>query len=193
MLLSVVIQSYGVELHQPEREKLLFLSLRAWENLISCQNQITTALQAKEECSVKLNEVDDIRVHTSVFQEKVYVHIRIWWQNRPTKNGVALTPADWDKVRSYMVQSGEMTLGIEVMKRLVLKKVRDCEGCKKGWASQRDHTCLMQTEVLPEEFIQALAKDAYKKGLILETPHDTFRRIKLFHVKELEDETAEDC
>jgi len=192
MSLRVNVENYGVELHQPDREKRVFLSVSAWENLIACQKQITLALKGKEKYSFKIDEIKDIRAHTNVYKENVYVHIRTWWQDRPTKNGVALSPNDWNIVRSYMTPSAEMALGLEVMKRLVQKKARQCEGCSEGWSSQFDHTCLMDGEVLPEEFILTLAKAAFKKALVLQTPHDTYKRIKLFHLKEIENEVEED-
>ena len=93
-----------------------------------------------------------------------------------------------------MTPSAEMTLGLQVMKRLALKKKGEgCEGCEKDWPSQRDHACLMMAavEVGAEEFILALAKEAMKKGITLERPHDTYKWIKLFHQEEIEDEV--DC
>ena len=43
-------------------------------------------------------------------------------------------------------------------------------------------------DVSAEEFIIALAKEAAKKGIILERPHDTYKRIKLFHEDEIEED-----
>ena len=89
-----------------------------------------------------------------------------------------------------MTPTPEMTLGLQVMKKLAKKKT-PCEGCDKGWPSQRDHACLFDTDlnnVSAEEFIIALAKEAAKKGIILERPHDTYKRIKLFHEEEIEED-----
>lgn len=179
MSLRVNVENYGVELHQPDRVKRVFLSVSAWENLIACQKQITLALKGKEKYSFKIDEIKDIRAHTNVYKENVYVHIRTWWQDRPTKKGVALTLEDWNILCSYMTESDEMTLGLEVMNRL-----KGNEGSSDGWDSQIDRTRLVDGVVLPEEFVLLLAKDACKKGFILETPHDTYKRIKLFHLKD---------
>ena len=88
-----------MEINQPEKNRGIILSARGWQKLIAAQRKINAALESNEKCEIKLEDDDiDIRVHTNMFQEKTYVHIRTWWQDKPTKKGVAMLKEEWNKV-----------------------------------------------------------------------------------------------
>ena len=80
----------------------------------------------------------------------------------------------------------------------------NCEGYVHDWPSQHDHECLteakaMATYVLdsllkdfnPAEFIALLAAEACKESVVLEMPHQTLKRIRLFHLDAMKEELLE--
>ena len=205
--LTVDIQEKGVELLQLGYDRRIFLTCDVWENLVACGRQVDEALKTKQEAQWKIDEtLRDIRIHIKSFNDKLYLHIRCWWNDHPTKLGVSLLQDDWNHLKTYMTPNKEMSLGLTVMKKLLEKRFKDakfaaCDGCMNDWPSQRDHVHLMAPEttskiamdnvsVHPHDFIQALAKEACKIKFILESPHQTFKRISLFHLKEMKQDIA---
>ena len=76
----------------------------------------------------------------------------------------------------------------------------NCEGCIHDWPSQRDHECLTESKAMATyaldnllkdfqraEFISLLAAEACKESVILEMPHQTLKRIRLFHLDAMEE------
>ena len=189
-----------------EKEKQIFLRPHAWDTLSEYKTQLDNALTCNKNVQWKIDEDKDIRLHTGTFKNKVYIHIRYWWKDRPTKMGVAMLQDDWDQLTPHLTRSAETNLGISVMKRMVQHKMRDaihasCEGCINDWPSQTDHECLMERQVSaaaaigkvvkdlhPKDFILFLAKEASKENIILETPHQTYKKVMLFHLDTIKEE-----
>ena len=92
----------GLELKQVEKDKRIFLSRDAWQNLSECRNQIEEALKDHEDFRWTLDDKKDIRVHVNTFNNKTYLHIRTWWNERPKKMGVALLPEDWPVLAAHL-------------------------------------------------------------------------------------------
>ena len=76
----------------------------------------------------------------------------------------------------------------------------NCEGCVHNWPLQRDHECLTEAKAMatyaldnllkdfpPAEFISLLATEACKESVILEMPHQTLKRIRLFHLYDMKE------
>ena len=206
MGISVDVQTFGVDIKNPEKQKQIFLLPDAWECLAECKKQIDQALNEKNEFQWKIDTKKDIRAHTNTFKGTTYVHIRYWWKDRPTKMGVAMKKEDWEELKTQLTENDESSLGRSVMKQLVRQRVHDqmrlqCEGCTNSWPSQTDHECLMEPQTtagiaidkimldLPVyDFILLLAQEACKQQLILEAPHQTFKRIILFHMGDIKKE-----
>ena len=79
-----------------------------------------------------------------------------------------------------------------------------CDGCVHAWPSQRDHECLIESKAMvtyamdnllkdfnPSEFISLLDAEAHKESVILEMPHQTLKRIRLFHLDAMKEELLE--
>ena len=77
----------------------------------------------------------------------------------------------------------------------------NCEGCVHDWPSQCDHECLTESKAMatsalhnllkdfrPAELISLLADEAYKESVILEMPHQTLKRTRLFHLDAMKEE-----
>jgi len=210
MGVSVDIQTFGVEIKNPDRERVIFLYPNSWECLVECKNQIEQALKGKLEFQWKIDVDKDIRAHTSMYQGQCYLHIRYWWKDNPTKRGVAFLEKDWEELKSHMKESAETSLGVSVVKQMLRERLHDiirsqCEGCDNNWPSQMDHDCCLMegkttaefsidkavTKVTAIDFIMLLAQEACKRKLILEMPHQTFKRIMLFHIQEIKQEVIE--
>ena len=210
MGVTVDVQNFGVMISQPEKERQVFLYDSAWKSLAASKKKITKALKAERETQLQIDEVKDIRVHITTFQDKCYVHIRRWWNDKPTKNGVALLEEEWDQLKTHLGDNEETSLGVSVMKRMVRERMQDamratCEGCVKDWASQTDHDCLMERQSTAElavkkamkdlpvcDFIHRFAQEAAKENLVLESPHQTYKRIMMFHADEIREEVVAD-
>lgn len=200
--------AYGVEISQVggKEDRQIFLGKEAWQSLCDCRAKFHKALRDGKDLQVTLDEKKDLRAHTNQYQGKTYLHIRNWWKGHPTKTGVSLLADAYDQLLLHLEPSDEVKLGVEVMKKMLEKGVRDimedeCEGCVKAWPSQRDHACMMEAEFMSEKalnafvdnleaplFISRLAKEALKEGLILEAPHETLKRIHLFYLSDLKKE-----
>ena len=196
MGVTVEISNVGVEITHPAKDKQIFLAPEAWQKLVALKSQIEERFSSGKDQQWMLDEVRDIRAHVNIFKDNIYLHIRHWWQNKPTKQGVCLTQHEWSEIKSHFVQNAEVTMGITVLKKLLTKKLRaiikeNCEGCEQDYPSQTDHACLMDGEnqataffqdafaqIAPTEFIATLAKEAVKEKVILEQPHCTFKHIK---------------
>ena len=79
------------------------------------------------------------------------------------------------------------------MEGIQKKMLTNCDGCVHDWPSQRYHECRTESKALatyvmdnqdfnPAEFISLLAAEACKESVILEMPHQTLKRICLFHL-----------
>ena len=203
MSIVVNIQANGVDISDPEKKREIFLSKNAWENLVECRKQVEHALKGKYELHWKIDAEKDIRAHTGQYHDQWYVHIRYWWQDRPTKRGVAIFEGQWENFTHHMIENPEFGLGRAVLKQLIKQRLSDairdrCDGCFNDWPSQTDHQCLMDAKATAElvikevtykipvyDFILMLAQEACKSKLILETPHQTFKRLRTFHASEI--------
>lgn len=199
MAVNVEFQTTTVDIKNLNKETFISLTKEAWQTLIAYKKELDDCLKEKTELEPKvIDESKKINVHISEFKENLYLHIRYWWKEKPTKNGVTFNISEWEELKTYMNQDEETALGIAVwsnMLRTRMNKIKkeECYGCRNSWPSQRDHLCLMPTEddvglmfdkaLLelkdePINFISALAQEAQKELVILERPYLTFKRVK---------------
>ena len=205
MAITLYFQAYGVEIREDAKSNRVFLEPAAWEVFMEYKNQIEQSFKLKKEQTWQLqkDEKTDLKAHTNSFKGKFYLHIRHWWQDRPTKMGITVMDDGWKVLKANMNDNPETVLGKTVFVQLLSSKVSsllsgDCEGCEKSWPSQRDHECLTNAQVKAElcidkavskvtavDFIKALAEEAWEQKLVLETPHQTLKRILQFHLRDL--------
>ena len=84
---EIKVLDYGVEVKQGAKNREIFLNKKAWQGLCVCRIQLNEAILAEKEFQHTLDERRDIRVHTNMYRNKMYVHIRSWWDGRPTRTG----------------------------------------------------------------------------------------------------------
>ena len=202
---EVNVLEAGIEIREVNKERQITLSKDAWESLCACKVQLSNALSDDVETQFDLDE--NIKAHTSKYNDNIYLHIRSWWNGFPTKTGVSLRKLDWEQLEHHLKQGPDMKLGVKVLHSLISKFVGDymrvdCEGCLKDWPSQTDHACLMNTQQLaaaavekatnnlcPAQFISALANEAYKEKIVLDSrPFQLLKKLQLFHMDDIKKE-----
>ena len=151
-----------------------------------------------------------MRAHTNAWKGKWYLHIRHWEHDRPTKNGVSLhLPDEWNELQKHLTNP-ELELGKKVFRNLVKENLtrlitESCDGCLHNWPSQTDHECLMNAKIQAEiymgkavaevnvlHFIASLADAACDEKLVLEKPHQTFKRAMQVHLKDIMEDVMKD-
>ena len=73
MALAVHITNFGVQVDNIAKKTSITLPPDAWQNLIACQEQVTSSIDKKTESSWPLS--GDVRVSTTLFNNHVYIHI----------------------------------------------------------------------------------------------------------------------
>ena len=198
----VLNTSDGVEIvgNTNKPDNYIKLSPTAWEKLVSYRAAIAEHVElGLENAWVVVEEPEEVRVSTSIFNGRMYVHIRTWFDGRPTKRGTSTS--DWEALDRRLTGNVEIDLGCQVYERMVKEAIsleikKMCEGCELECASQTDHDCMMRHEELTTRaletvkirapaFILELAKDAKRKGLILERPNETYRRVESVHAYDI--------
>ena len=172
MSLVVEFVDDGVLVKQPEKGRSIILNTIAWTKLIQLKKEVEEAIAKREEKKWCLQN-PDLFVHTCIFRDNFYIHIRKWSNERPTSRGVALHPDQWKKkLCDYLIMSDEMKLVKEVHQCHIQEKLKKliaerCEGCTNSWSSQNDHECLMNAHELAKAHIDEAAKPlTYQKFLV---------------------------
>ena len=73
---EINVLNHGVEVKQMAKDWQIFLSKKAWLTLRDCRTQLNEAIRSEKEIQQMLDEGRDIRVHTNLYSNKMYVHIR---------------------------------------------------------------------------------------------------------------------
>ena len=180
----IQFERYGVKIQNNNRE--IFLPTLGWNILAECEKQVDTALTQKKEVEWEI-DLEDKKIYTSMFKGQCYLHIRRWYENRPTRLGVALLLDDWKILKSHMEESAETKMGIVVLTRLLKT---GCGGCPPQDANVSFNEAL--DAVRPCKFILALAEQAEREDLILRTPYDTLTKVILFHLDEVKEDLYHD-
>ncbi len=196
MTVEVKFTDFGVQIVNCTKKTDITIPKEAWESLVECQDTVTSHVNGRKEASWPLAE--DIRISTSLFHNHMYIHIRHWFQKHPTRKGLSLHESQWPELCTHLKDTDEMRLAKKVMLNMMKTEVRkmmkkQCEGCVKGYPSQTDHECLMNPSacasgaidsinIQPHDFILKLAQEGVKDSVILEKPHDVYKRVKSFHM-----------
>ncbi len=206
MALAVHITDFGVQIDHIAKKTSITLPPDAWQNLIACREHVTSSINGKTEESWPLTQ--DLRVSTSLFNNHVYIHIRHWFKNFPTRKGLSLFEKEWPELCKHLIEGNEMKLARKVMLEMMKSETKEmvskkCEGCLKGYPSQTDHDCLMDglytaksamddVTIKPEDFIAKLASEAVQQCVILETPYDSYKRVKMFDMDKIKQSVVND-
>jgi hypothetical protein len=197
MTVEVKFTDFGVQIINCTKKTDITLPIEAWESLVEQQDCVTKHMNAKKEASWPLAE--DIRISISLFNNHIYIHIRHWFKDHPTRKGLSLHESQWPGLCAHLIQGNdELRLAKKVMLNMMKTEVRkmiqkECEGCVKSYPSQTDHDCLMNPAICanraidsiklqPQDFILKLAQEAAKETVILEKPHDAYKKVNLFHM-----------
>ena len=150
----------------------------------------------------------ELRVTTSIFQDRRYVNIRVFVMDQPTKQGVALGLPEWSMVTSHLIKNEELSLAKGVYEEMLTegaaKKRRSaCYGCEIEAPSQRDHLCLTEQgfyqdlicsaaeEVRGPAFTLRIATSAYKMAIQLHyPPAELFDLVETYYGAEIREEAV---
>ena len=150
----------------------------------------------------------ELRVTTSVFQDRRYAHIRMYVMDQPTKQGVTLGLPEWTMVTRHLVKTEELVLGMKVYDKMLVDKASEnrrstCYGCEVDAPSQRDHSCLTDDdfftklieksarEVTGPAFTVRLAAAADKAGMLLTySPAELFDLVETYYGPSIREEAS---
>ena len=130
----------------------------------------------------------ETRVTLSWFKESPFCNIRVFVEDKASKQGVTLNESHWSSLRTILGCGDEIKLGRELYAEMLNDLIRDlrstrCEGCVRDWPSQKDHECLQgltlriiaeKPSVDPFEFQFKLAEKARDKRLRLSNPSEIY-------------------
>lgn len=209
MRYTLEFSDFGVQLDDLEKDRTIFLDFEAWQRLVEIQNQIEQYLANGKDQQWILDEDKEIWAQVCRFKGGIYIHIRHWYNGRPSKHGVSITPTGWKVIKPHLIPKAEVTLGMKVFKDLIKEHLdklikKHCEGCEIDSPSQRDHGCLMDAEsqaecyfphalneVQPIQFINKFTKEAAKQGLKIRDASDTYHHIRIHYMDKVQSEVLD--
>ena len=121
--------------------------------------------------------------------------------------GILLLEKDW---KSHLTENAETSLSTLVMKQMLKNRLHDaissqCKGCCNDQPSQSDHKSVIEPKTTAElardtvvkdfpvtDFILQLTQEACKEKLIIETPHQTLKRLIQLHHDDIQREVVDD-
>jgi hypothetical protein len=191
----------GVVINRYEKNQQMFVPFTCWMQLLALKDTIQEKLESKKEDKWSIGH--SLYVNTSLFNGDVYLNIRMWRNDKPTKQGVTMCIPEWNHLYSFLQFDDETNLGVDIFKAMLTEGIHtfintNCEGCQQNWSSQKDHACLMDASSTAKsciddlfdsinafEFITRLAKDAEAKKILLKRPFITFCLVKNLKEDEL--------
>lgn len=184
----------GVLLNRYEKQQQIFIPRDSWLQIIALRPDIQQSLDTKKEQKWAIG--NNLCVQTSLYHDAFLTHIRIWWGDQPTKQGVSLHESDWVHFSSFLQLDEETSLGQTVIETMLADDLEafindNCEGCRHHYASQTEHACVMESKRNAErfidnvfdrlnvfEFICKLAEKGKEKRIVIKRPYDTFAILK---------------
>ena len=116
---KINVLDHSVEVKRGAKDREIFLSKKAWLALCACRTQLHEAIRFEKGVQHTLDKRKDIQVHTNHYKNKMYLHIRSWWNGRSSRTGVSMLIRGWDQVMLHLDPSDEMRLGAEVLRRML--------------------------------------------------------------------------
>ena len=160
----------------------------------------------KQSCNEWILSSEDGGVVTkaavSLYAGNAYLNIRVFYEDRATKQGVTMGKAEWNSINLLLDHGPEMTMARLVYKDMYEDRVNDlkkqlCEGCVKESGTQTDHYCVMKpakllAEVLAGDpcvdvfdFVERAASVGGQAGIALSRPVDMFNMCDKFYKNQL--------
>ena len=186
----------GFEIYQPNQEGgSIYLTEVAWNRLCTSAQELDEAFNTKQETLILLDEDRDIIVHTEKFCGYLFLHIKKWYNERPTETGITVHQEPWKQLKELLIPTKSMTLAFDVMEKMLHAEVsaemmKNCEGCVNDYPSQTDHDHLVMAEpmamdaldkvvdrVYTPRFIAQLADAAQEQGIILHHPYQDYMSV----------------
>ena len=180
-----------------DKNQQVFLPRDSVVVLASLQNEANKCVVSMKENKWLLGEEKNhLFLQTSMYQNEMLVHLRIWWQNQPTKQGVTMSACEWYHFLQLLEMDAEATLGLSVLQNMLSSALAaiiksQCEGCVQNYLSQSDHPCLMDPLTTANvhidgqfdklnvyQFIVKLAEKAAESNVIIKRPFDTFNILR---------------
>ena len=175
------------------KDQKIFIPRNSWLQLIESRPTIDEHLTNKKEKNWRIG--NNLRASISIFNDKCYIHIRRWFRDHPTKEGVTLHTPEWSYLSSYLCLDKEHELGISSLVNIMSQDLnnflkQNCDGCKNSWNSQTDHLCLtipledvkerlntVFQKVEYKDFLMELALQARQKNTVIKRPFETFYQL----------------
>lgn len=160
--------SHGCVVSKPDKQQQIALSHSQWDSLCSLRDPITAFLTVRPDAvcrywclpsSLENGGRASVRVTLSRYEGGSYVNLRVYMDDQPTKQGVVLNLSNWLSLGCALGESEEASMGREVYRSLLRESASSrspCEGCVKGWESQRDHDCATGSRLFPKELLAEL-------------------------------------
>ena len=181
----------------------IFVPRLSWMKLVELKHILQHYMQNRNENNWIIGE--NLRVSVSLYKDCILLHIRIWSENHPTQQGVTLNVSEWNYLFSFLNYDKEEEYSIETFQKILSHRMQsiqedNCEGCEKGWRSQKDHACLEPKHERREingfideafdsinyfEFLVNLSQIAQKRSILVKRPYEMFHHIKMIKKEEL--------
>ena len=99
--MKIVIQFHedGVLISR-ENQSQIFVPRLSWIKLVELKHTLQQHMKNRNQNNWVIGE--NLRVSVSVFKENILLHIRIWYENRPTQQGVTLNIPEWSYLLSFL-------------------------------------------------------------------------------------------
>ena len=197
----VSVNPYGVVISKPEKSQQIVLNKSEWMAMADLREKITVYMSGRTPddhdqywCLPDGGQKDDsdvcTRVTLSPYNGGRYLNIRVYVNEKPTRQGVTLSASNWASLQTGLGFSQEASLGRQIytkmLRDMVTMRVQaKCEGCQQNWSSQRDHQCLINNQLMRQEFaklppvdecayVVELARLAQEKRHYLERPMECY-------------------
>ena len=152
----VTISPIGCVISKIDKQQQIALNPAEWMGLTGIHEHVTAFMTGRATDASKYwclphggacEQHVCVRVTLSHFEGGCYTNIRVYVDDKPSRQGVTLNAANWTNVQTALGFSPEAQLGREVYAKMLGHMLAEkletaCEGCAQGWGSQKDHQCL---------------------------------------------------
>lgn len=214
IILSLAIMGITVDLKADgsmlltryQNNQQIYITRDSWLQLVALKDVIQKKLDSKT--SERWPIGNNIYAVTSLFNDSMFLNIRVWWNEKPTKQGVTMSIQEWRHLYNFLHFDDEAVLGISTLEDMLSEAVgkfikKHCEGCQGNLPSQTDHACVMDASFTAKrcidnvfdqlnlfEFTTRLAKLGETKRIPLKRPYETFHLIRTLKENELKSSTV---
>lgn len=214
----VSLSSLGCVITKHDKQQQIGLTRPEWRALVAIAEPVSAFMAGRNIQAARFwvlphdgDREDRVRIRVTLnpYEGARFVDIRLYVDDKPSKQGVTLNGTNWASVQTALGTSAEAYLAkrtyAAMLKCLMKEKMATaCEGCAGNWSSQRDHACMMNPELrtralseLPpmneQTFIVELAVAAKREGIRLERPHECYQLCHHFLHEDIKSELLSSC